>query len=169
MHEYTFDSTNILKSALRDSYLARVYTTRTTNQAPFVRSQTTLEHGPSGTQAVIDWQTRTFQIGSGVGETTQTRAVDGLKRKTAFSATRYWRWGDGEEYKVKYSDATWTLNSASGTLLASLSSATEHLIRQHLNSLPVLRIARSVQDETQRQFIILLLLYSETKRLERQN
>ncbi|KAF7304075.1 hypothetical protein MIND_00639000 [Mycena indigotica] len=165
MHEYTFDSAHILQNALRDTYLARVYTTRTTSEAPFSRQQTVLEHQPTSTEAVIDWQAKTFRIGTGAGT---TKSVDSLKRSPTFSTSRYWRWGTGEEYKVKYSDGSWTVSSSTGALIASLSSATEHIIRQNLNSLPVLRLARTVADETQRQFLILLLLYSETRRIERQ-
>ncbi|KAF7300087.1 hypothetical protein MKEN_01331800 [Mycena kentingensis (nom. inval.)] len=188
MREYTFDSAHILRSALRDTYLARVYTTRTVSTGSFQRSTTTLEHATNGSAAVIDWTGKSFQVGA------DTAYVETLKRKAnAFSGyvplasralsasavagtlsdahrldrTRYWRWGNGDEYRVKYSDNMWTVSSQSGTLLASLSSATAHIVRQDLNSLPVLRISPAVADETQRQFIILIMLYSETKRIER--
>ncbi|KAF7324198.1 hypothetical protein MKEN_00642800 [Mycena kentingensis (nom. inval.)] len=163
MHSYTFDSDRLLNSALRDVYLKRQYTTSTAKHGPFSRPPTLLEAAASGAKATIDWKARTFEIGGTL------QAVDGLKKKTSsFSGTRYWRWGEGEEYKVRYGDNMWIISSSdSADPIATLTSATAHVFKA--NPLPVLKIAQSLRVEEQRQFLILVLLYSETKRLDRQD
>ncbi|KAF7292117.1 hypothetical protein MIND_01238600 [Mycena indigotica] len=169
MHEYTFESERLLRTALRDVYLTRQYTTITgTAKNPHsTRPPTTLErYEPSTnelTKAVIDWKARTLQVGG------EMKGVDEVKRKTGnFTGSRYWRWGDDkEEYKVRYLDNMWIASDANNEPVASLTSATKHVFKP--NPLPVLRLSRALQSEPQRQFVILLLLYSETKRLDRQD
>lgn len=53
--------------------------------------------------------------------------------------------------------------SYSGQVLATFTSNIRRVLKD--NSLPTLSLAPSIRDEDERQFIILLLLYSETKRL----
>ncbi|KAF7320558.1 hypothetical protein HMN09_00139800 [Mycena chlorophos] len=173
MQEYTFDSPDVLRSGLRDSYLSRIFTTSTTVVSAGFRDNTTLSVEATGAEATINWRAKTFRIGTGSasgGE--QTRPVDGLKRKAGFSAARYWRWGEGEEYKVRYAAGAWVVASTSGTFLASLSSATTQILPGRPAPVPVapmLRLSRSLGDDAQRHFLVLVLLYSETRRLERMN
>ncbi|KAJ6471604.1 hypothetical protein C8R47DRAFT_1147356 [Mycena vitilis] len=161
MQAFTFDSERILKSTIQ-AVDAR-YTTTTVKHG-FARHRTTLENASGTASADINWRDRTFEIGG------KTDSIDQLKRKVSnFSLTRYWKWsGDGEEYKVKYgSNDAWTVTSLNGTVIASLISSVERSFGP--NTLPILHIARSIRDEEERQFILLVLLYSETKRLDRQD
>jgi hypothetical protein len=52
-----------------------------------------------------------------------------------------------------------------GTVLATLATRIHYFFRD--DSLPLLEISPSVTDERELQFIILILLYSETKRRDR--
>jgi hypothetical protein len=52
-----------------------------------------------------------------------------------------------------------------GTVLAMLTTRIHHLF--HDDSLPLLKISPSVTDDRELQFILLILLYSETKRRDR--
>ncbi|KAJ6471603.1 hypothetical protein C8R47DRAFT_745302 [Mycena vitilis] len=159
MQTFTFDSERILKCTIQaadDSY------TIVTVKHGSTRHHTTLKNSSGRACATINWHNRTFEIGG------DTNSVDQLKRKAShFSLTRYWRWsGDGEEYRVKYgSNDAWTVTSSNGAVIASLTSSVEH--PSGFTTLPVLHIARNIHDETERQFLLLVLLYSEAKRLDR--
>ncbi|KAJ6540392.1 hypothetical protein B0H19DRAFT_1175580 [Mycena capillaripes] len=162
MQTFTFDSERILKSTIRDDRSTR-YTTNTVKQT-LLRHTTTLEDSSGGACATINWRDRTFEIGG------RTDSIDQLKRKVSnFSLTRYWRWSDGEEYKVKYSEADnkWTVTVDTGEVVAEFASSILRTFKP--SSLPVWRIARVIGDEDERHFLLLLLLYSETRRLDRQD
>ncbi|KAJ7056090.1 hypothetical protein C8F01DRAFT_1156795 [Mycena amicta] len=165
-----FDSPKILSSTLRyadDHEIA--YTVSTAKRGRGSSKQTTalleegIAHADGQNQvAAIDWREKTFEIS---GERRRTNELQ--TKRTTFSSSRYWSWFEQDEYKVKYSaetENTWTLFSYSGQVLATLTSRIQRLLAP--NSLPVLRIASSIHDEDERRFIILVLLYSETKRLE---
>ncbi|KAJ7148090.1 hypothetical protein C8R43DRAFT_1108119 [Mycena crocata] len=160
----TFDSEKILTSALRDVDDGAVeYTTQTVKNGS--SRQTTslqLERSPGTPQAVIHWKQNCFEISG------SRRDIGELKMKRAtFSSSRYWTWFDNEEYKVKYAAETghtWTVSSYDGTVLATFTSNIHRFFNE--NSRPILRLSASISDEDEQQFIILVLLYSETKRLE---
>jgi hypothetical protein len=54
--------------------------------------------------------------------------------------------------------------SYDGTILATFTAYTRRFLRD--NSMPVLSVSESITDENEQQFLILILLYSETKRME---
>ncbi|KAJ7431602.1 hypothetical protein FB451DRAFT_1486607 [Mycena latifolia] len=159
MQAFTFDSQKILKSAIyraEDRFLQ--YITATEKQG-FTRHRTTVRDG--AVTAEIDWRDRTFQIAG------DRHGVALLKRKLSnFSETRYWKWLDGEEYKVRYSNADemWTVHVSTGVLVAELSS-----YGHKPKVLPVLRISEDIRESDERRFLLLVLLYSETKRLDRED
>ncbi|KAJ6529332.1 hypothetical protein B0H19DRAFT_531593 [Mycena capillaripes] len=158
----TFDSPKILKSALRCVDDRDVKYTTTTVRAHSSRQTTSLDGAPGTPNAVIDWKRGTFEI-SGA----RRHMADLKTKRVTFSSSRYWSWFDCEEYKVKYAaveDNTWTVFSYSGTVLATFTSKIRRMFND--NALPVLRISSAIRDEDERLFIILVLLYSETKRLE---
>lgn len=61
---------------------------------------------------------------------------------------------------------TFQVTASTGEVVAEFTSTVERALRSNL--FPVWRIARDVRDE-ERQFLLLILLYSETKRLERED
>ncbi|KAJ6599747.1 hypothetical protein DFH09DRAFT_1128725 [Mycena vulgaris] len=157
---FTFDSAKILRSTLRSAdERPLTYTTSTvTATAPDESPRTALAGADGTPNAVIDWRHNTFSIGN------STRHVSELRQKrTMFSSSRYWSWFDCEECKVKRQGNMWTVFSYSGGVLATF---TPNINRGSRKSLPILTLAASVRDEEERRFIILVLLYSETKRLE---
>ncbi|KAJ7639951.1 hypothetical protein DFH06DRAFT_1137963 [Mycena polygramma] len=69
---------------------------------------------------------------------------------------------------IKYgSNDTWTVTSPNGAVVTSLTSSVEHT--SGLTTLPVLHMARNIHEEPERQFLLLVLLYSEAKRLDRKD
>ncbi|KAJ7683465.1 hypothetical protein B0H17DRAFT_1205162 [Mycena rosella] len=156
----TFDSAKILKTTLRaadDDERPLEYAT-TTASSGSGRQSTSLVGAQGSRDAVIDWKQKTFSVAD------STRPIRELRKKRAtFSSSRYWSWFDCEECKVKYQDNAWTVFSYSGSVLAVFTPNTH---RGGRKALPVLRLASSVCDEEERRFIILVLLYSETKRQE---
>ncbi|KAJ7106239.1 hypothetical protein C8R44DRAFT_987381 [Mycena epipterygia] len=161
---FTFDSAKILSSTIRSREERPIEYTTTTVKKKTGPSQhsTALEGAPGTPDALIDWKRNTFAIAG------STRYISELRTKRAtFSSSRFWSWFDCEEYKVKYEseqDNTWTMFSYSGSVLATFTSNIQRVF--HKNSLPVLCMSPSVRDEDERRFIILVLLYSETKRLQ---
>ncbi|KAJ7085152.1 hypothetical protein B0H15DRAFT_988663 [Mycena belliarum] len=157
MQSYGFDSPKILKgtvSRVEDGFLQ--YITSTTKSG-FARQRTVVQDGSA--TAEIDWRERAFVI-----EGTRT-PVDQLKRKVSnFTETRYWRWQHGEEYKARYSNADemWTVTASTGEVVAELGS---YISRP--KTLPILRLAESLRSASERRFLLLVLLYSEAKRLDR--
>jgi len=158
---FTFDSAKILNSALRSAHERSVAYTITTEKIGSSRRTTALK-GPDGAApAIIDWKRKTFEISGSRRDMADLRTTRGT-----FSSSHYWSWFDCEEYKVKYAsevDNSWTVYSYSGQVLATFTSNIRRVLKD--NSLPTLSLAPSIRDEDERQFIILLLLYSETKRL----
>ncbi|KAJ7182474.1 hypothetical protein C8R43DRAFT_1116116 [Mycena crocata] len=167
MQSLTFESDKILKSAIRDSNDRTLrYNTNTTKQG-FSRHRTTLEAASTSRSTgatTIDWRQRTFEIAG------KTHSIDLLKRKLSkFSEKRYWKWCDDDEYKVKFATSSnnWSVTNLAGDVIAELDPYTEHTFKP--SSPAVIRLARDIRDEEERRFIVLVLLYSETKRLDRQD
>ncbi|KAJ7100766.1 hypothetical protein B0H15DRAFT_796467 [Mycena belliarum] len=159
---FTFESAKILSTTLLSRDLASVKYTTSTVRKGSSRQSTSLVGAPGSPDTEIDWKRNTFTISG------ETRHVGELRKKRAtFSSSRYWSWFDCEEYRVKYDselENTWTVSSYSGTVLATFSSNIHRVF--HGNSLPALNLSSSIHDEDERRFIILVLLYSEIKRLE---
>ncbi|KAK6967096.1 hypothetical protein R3P38DRAFT_837317 [Favolaschia claudopus] len=173
MDSFTFDSERITKSAILSARGNRsVHYTSNTSKNLFARQCTTVEDATGTIRGAIDWKERTFEI---MGEGGKKESVDLLKRKdpsqTFATSTRFWRWSSqGEEYKVRYSNSTstWIVTVLStGELVSELTSTIERVFKS--NTLPTWNISRDVRNETERLFILMVLLYSETKRLDRQD
>nr|GAT55712.1 predicted protein [Mycena chlorophos]GAT55713.1 predicted protein [Mycena chlorophos] len=170
-----FSSPKILSSTLLHSDDKEVAYTVNTVRVGRQKATTTLleyvdtaEGGAHGQQVqvgTIDWRAKTFEVGLGGGE--RRKVHDLYTKRGTFSSSRYWSWFDQDEYKVKYSaeaEHTWTLFSYSGQAIATLTSRVQRIIGA--SSLPTIRILSNIQTDDERRFIILVLLYSETKRLE---
>ncbi|KAJ6599749.1 hypothetical protein DFH09DRAFT_626127 [Mycena vulgaris] len=161
MDTFTFDSPKILNTTLRPDAGSPAYTI-TTFKKGSSRQRTSVEGAPGMPDAVIEWKDGAFTIGDATRDIAELR-----KKRATFSASRYWTWFDCEEYRVKYEskgEHTWTVFSYSGTVLATFRSNIHRVF--HENVLPVLCMLASIRDEEERRFIILVLVYSETKRLE---
>ncbi|KAJ7894317.1 hypothetical protein B0H14DRAFT_2683937 [Mycena olivaceomarginata] len=165
---FTFDCPKILKSNIHCEDDLE-YTTSTVNK-PSSRSRQTTSllaprppGTPNGPAAIIDWAQGTFEVAG------RTRRIDELcAKRGTFSSSRYWTWLTAEEYRVKYEAETahtWTVYAYDGTVLATLTTRIHYFF--HDDSLPLLEISPSVTDDRELQFIILILLYSETKRRDR--
>ncbi|KAJ7448686.1 hypothetical protein B0H11DRAFT_340636 [Mycena galericulata] len=164
MPSYTFDSENILRSGIRGKDRSLQYRTNTVKHY-FSRDHTTIEDASGHTRGTINWQERrSFQISERRNE------IPSLKRKlSTFSWTRYWKRTEGEEYQVKYSSVenTWTVKTSTGETIGELHSRVERLFKA--NSTPTLFIGGDIRDEDEQLFILMVLLYSETRRLDRDN
>ncbi|KAJ7431601.1 hypothetical protein FB451DRAFT_1486601 [Mycena latifolia] len=152
---YNFDQRDILNSFVRAAHDHSVQYITSTDRR---RQRTTLA-GKSGSDAVIDWEGASFEIAG------CRRAIGALKRRTSsLSSSRYWTFSLLEEFKVRYDDGAWTVATSNGAQIASMSS---HVARVFRDSTPaVLRFSPELRDEDERRFIILVLLYSETRRLD---
>ncbi|CAK5272510.1 unnamed protein product [Mycena citricolor] len=162
----TFDSAQILQTIVRDAQDQQVeynvQTTTANGRGVDKKRWMTFVEVEGVATAAIDWREKTFEISG-------TRcALSKMRRKrSAFASSRYWTWFDCEEYKVKYEAEavnTWTVYSYTGSVLATFSASTSRLFRGKTN--PILTLSSSVSDEEERQFILLVLLYSETRRME---
>ncbi|KAJ7636675.1 hypothetical protein FB45DRAFT_907074 [Roridomyces roridus] len=168
---FTFDTHNILDGSLRsvpDQSVA--YSIRTEETGPGSsreRRRTILQlQGGAGAPACIDWKQKTFEIS---GVTRNISEVRTSRGRFKFSPSHHWSWFDCEEYKLKYGaevEHSWTVYSYSGETLATFTSNVRHL--HNKKALPVLSICPSIRDEEERRFIILVLLYSETKRHQKE-
>ncbi|KAK7046995.1 hypothetical protein R3P38DRAFT_2877545 [Favolaschia claudopus] len=164
---FIFDSSRILNTTMNcgddpdldlDSEPSSThYSTCTVQQSRSSRQTTSLEERPPRAgpyaKAVIDWKKHTFQIAGATQRIEQLR-----KKRAAFSSSRYWSWFPEEEYRVKFGaemENTWSVYSYDGSVLATFNS-----------NMPILQLSPNVTDDHERQFLILILLYSETKRLE---
>ncbi|KAJ7307654.1 hypothetical protein DFH08DRAFT_492973 [Mycena albidolilacea] len=160
MQSFAFDSERITKSSIQSTETHSRYTTRTVKHV-LSRHCTILEDSTGTVCGTIDWRERTLELGG------KKASIEQLKRKVSnFSMTRYWKWVDGDEYKVKYAENMWIVTASMGEVVAEFTSTVERALRSNL--FPVWRIARDVRDE-ERQFLLLILLYSETKRLDRED
>ncbi|KAF8217481.1 hypothetical protein K438DRAFT_1952370 [Mycena galopus ATCC 62051] len=157
-----FDSPKVLNSNIRYEDADVNYTIRTAQPNPSLRQITSLEGPPGRPKAMIDWKSRAFEIRGA------KRFIEQLcTKRGTFSSSRYWSWFDAEEYKVKWEaeiEHTWTIHAYDGRVLASFTPKTRRLF--HANTMPMLKISPSITDEDEEEFIILILLYSETKRME---
>ncbi|KAJ7869793.1 hypothetical protein B0H13DRAFT_2350795 [Mycena leptocephala] len=153
----TFQSKEILNSHLNNGH-SNLYTT-SSDRGMLGRKVTSLDKAGflSGSAGKIHWRDKTFEIGGRHRNGRNSRALlDGLLR-------REWEWS-GYTYTVKHAHHKWTVTNSHGEV-ACLTEYKPHLLRS--NEHATLRISPEIQDEHQRAFIILVLLYSETKRQDK--
>jgi hypothetical protein len=190
--DLTFQSKDILNSHLNNGH-SNLYTT-STDRGMLGRKVTSLEMAGSlsGSTGKIHWRDKTFEIG---GKTQKWKELEGSTKWFSlyvFLETselilniltfrdREWEWS-GHTYTVKHAHHKWTVRNHSSCEsqiisfsnrqvtnshgeVACLTEYKPHLF--HDNEHATLRISPEIQDEHQRAFIILVLLYSETKRLD---
>ncbi|KAF7360681.1 hypothetical protein MVEN_00799900 [Mycena venus] len=113
----------------------------------------------SGSAGKIHWRDKTFEIG---GKTKKWRKVE--RSGGWFTSGREWEWS-GHTYTVKHAHHRWTVTD-SHEEVAHFTPYKSHLLRS--NEHASLHFTSAIQDEHQRAFIILVLLYSETKRKDKQ-
>ncbi|KAJ7729282.1 hypothetical protein B0H14DRAFT_2409779 [Mycena olivaceomarginata] len=149
----TFKSKDILNGHLHsDSGHSSPYTT-SYSSGMLRRKTTTLQTSGflSGSAGKIHWRDKTFEIG---GRTKKWKKVE------SSGGGREWEWL-GHTYIVKHSHRKWTVTNSGGEV-AHFTPYKSHLLRS--NEHASLQISAEIQDAHQRAFIILVLLYSETKR-----
>ncbi|KAJ6469254.1 hypothetical protein C8R45DRAFT_1105123 [Mycena sanguinolenta] len=158
-----FNSSKILNSRIcgeDDPHLT--YTTCTIPNRTS-RQTTSLQGSPARSKAIIDWTRHTFEVHG------RKREIEQLSSKRGtFSSSRYWSWFAADEYRVKWAsemENTWTVYSYDGSVLATFTPKIRRMF--HDNVMPVLKLSPSVVDEDEGEFIMLILLYSETKRREK--
>ncbi|KAJ7785264.1 hypothetical protein DFH07DRAFT_763862 [Mycena maculata] len=157
--ELTFKSKDILNSHLHAGH-SNPYTT-STSSGVLGRKTTTLKTGfLSGSAGKIDWRDKEFKIG---GRTKKWRKVE--SSGGWFTSGREWEWA-GYTYTVKHSHHKWTATN-SHREVAYFTPYQSHLLRSSEHA--SLYISPEIQDEHQRVFLILVLLYSETKRQDKQH
>ncbi|CAK5282129.1 unnamed protein product [Mycena citricolor] len=151
LQEFTFEAESILEGAIRNAEdRARRYTLETSKS----------EH------ARADDDSRKSRAPLCVVLSPRWRSVERVPvQREILEVAR------GEEYQLKYSNSAdaWTVrrvSDANGTVLAELKSSISPIFGQ--TSLPLLRISPTVRSEEERLFFLLVLVYSETKRLDRQ-
>ncbi|KAJ7869792.1 hypothetical protein B0H13DRAFT_2350794 [Mycena leptocephala] len=156
--DLTFQSKDILNSHLNNGH-SNLYTT-STDRGMLGRKVTSLEMAGSlsGSTGKIHWRDKTFELG---GKTQKWKELEGSTKW--FSLDREWEWS-GYTYTVKHAHHKWTVTNSHGEV-ACLTEYKPHLF--HDSEHATLRISPEIRDEHQRAFIILVLLYSETKRLDR--
>ncbi|KAJ7218407.1 hypothetical protein GGX14DRAFT_560749 [Mycena pura] len=157
----TFTSKKILESALVSPEGAVHYTTQTTHGLLALEPKATTITAASGVVGVINWHDKVFVL-NGV-----QRAWGDLKSKPGglFSSEREWNWGD-RPYTLKYHGhphkelrATPNFNGA-GTVRFTPYQA--HLL--HTNEPAVIHLPSKMQDETERMFLLMVILQTETRR-----
>ncbi|KAJ6562610.1 hypothetical protein B0H19DRAFT_1145141 [Mycena capillaripes] len=155
----TFKSKDILNSHLHANH-SNPYTTSSSGGI-LGRKTTTLKTSGflSGSAGKINWRDKTFEIG---GKTKKWRKIEGSAGW--FTSGREWEWS-GHTYTVKHSRHKWTVTNSHGEV-ARFTPYKSHLLRP--SEYASLQISPEIHDEHQRAFIILVLLYSETKRQDKQ-
>ncbi|KAF7362802.1 hypothetical protein MVEN_00630000 [Mycena venus] len=115
----------------------------------------------SGQEGIIDWREKTIRIGQ------NERPVAYLKqhRGGMFSSKRQWSWTD-IAYTVKYEDnRDWTATPISESVeVARLRSRNEHLFRS--SDPAIVWFSEDIPNDTEKMFLLLVLLYSEVRRLD---
>ncbi|KAJ7645067.1 hypothetical protein DFH06DRAFT_1212307 [Mycena polygramma] len=156
--DLTFKSKDILNSHMHAGH-SNAYITSSSSGILGRKTTTLKTHGfLSGSAGKIHWRHKTFEIG---GKTKKWRKVE--SSAGWFTSGREWEWS-GHTYTVKHSHHTWTATNAH-VEVARLTPHKSHLLRASEHAF--LQISPEIQDEHQRAFIILVLLYSETKRLDK--
>lgn len=165
MPNFTFSKQDILNTDLHHDPAGRSTSYRIDTTTGF-RGRKTTTLVPTGRSsshripAAIHWRERTFEMG-GVKHDWST-----LKHNTGgiFSSSREWRWSR-KSYTVKFHHAIWTasLTSSPHTTRATFSPYKSHWFSP--NESGQISIPVDVSDEDT-AFLILVMIYSETKRLD---
>ncbi|KAJ7247071.1 hypothetical protein C8J57DRAFT_1475969 [Mycena rebaudengoi] len=145
----TFNSENILDSHL---YSGRPHAYTTTTYGNHGLETTKLMSGfPSPMAGEINWRDTSFEIGGRYKKLTPPQGSS--------SSPRYWTWG-GDVYTVQYSsNKGWTANTPRGEVANYTRIVTPP-------QLAAIWISPEIVDQHEIVFLILVILYSETKRLE---
>ncbi|KAJ6603266.1 hypothetical protein DFH09DRAFT_1124094 [Mycena vulgaris] len=158
----TFENKDVLASPIVDAANTVHYMTTTTRG--FVRRKITTVMAASNLVGLIDWREKTFTI-NGV-----QRKWEDMKTRSGgvFSSEREWSWTPDRPFKFKY-------NHSQTELLATptsgdVSSAVRFTVRkEHLFHAPkpaVIQFPPDLRDETERMYLLLVILKTETQRQE---
>ncbi|KAJ6570814.1 hypothetical protein DFH09DRAFT_1277469 [Mycena vulgaris] len=153
--DLTFKSKDVLNSHLHDVGHSNPYTTSSSDRKTTLKTAGFL----SGSAGKIHWRDKSFEIG---GWTKKWRKVE--SSAGWFTSGREWEWS-GYTYTVKHSRNQWTATNSQGEV-ARFTPHKFHLLRSSDHAF--LHISSHIQDEHQRAFLILVMLYSETKRQKKQ-
>ncbi|CAK5275078.1 unnamed protein product [Mycena citricolor] len=163
--DFPFDSSNVLLSVIRHiTDHSRRYGIQTYYSEEYgLPMETTIENRVGTICGVIDWEKKSFRIGSKI------EWMDTMRRKAGiFSSAYFWRWLEGEEFRVQYHNSGdyWTTTNAKGEIIAELKLSTLSPLYGdgEAKTLPVLRISQMIWNEDERLFLLLILLYSEARR-----
>ncbi|KAJ7445104.1 hypothetical protein FB451DRAFT_1568233 [Mycena latifolia] len=158
--DLTFKSKDILNNHLHDTrqFHSNPYTTSSSSD----RKTTTLKTAGflSSSAGKIHWRDKSFEIG---GRTKKWRKVE--SSAGWFTSGREWEWS-GHTYTVKHSHNKWTATNSQGSTVAHFAPHKFYLFSSSEHA--SLNISPEIQDEHQRAFLILVMLYSETKRQDKQ-
>ncbi|KAJ7089995.1 hypothetical protein C8R44DRAFT_818380 [Mycena epipterygia] len=156
MTEFTFEARDILNSQL----LCGNSTAYTTNTSLGIlgKTPTTLTGPGLGTAGKINWGRPSFEIG---GQKYNCWKMWRPRVWLSMHHARNWTWG-GQTYAVRLSEE-WTMTTPQGEV-ARFRPHKFHLLGESEHA--VLQISPAVEDEQLRVFIILVMLWSETKRKE---
>ncbi|KAK7017172.1 hypothetical protein R3P38DRAFT_1318294 [Favolaschia claudopus] len=164
----TFASKKLLETSLIGPDNMVHYTTSTTKSSCSGRKLSTVT-AASGVVGVINWRDKTFSLNGVV------RKWDEIKRKSAGAgmchSDREWNWGP-RPFNLKYHG-----NCSSKELLATPLNGTpadtvrftthrQHLL--HDNERAVLYFPYHMQDELERMFLLLVVLYMDVKRQDQE-
>jgi len=171
--EVAFDNkTNVLAAKLRTTIDHSAIYSITTDESLWRRSYTYLRDtcpvlgGEPTIVGVINWRRKTFEI-NGV-----RKKVDDIRRKPKGfgNKSRFWKWADDrEEYEVvHFEDGGWQALCTSSDIVEATFSVPyrTHLFKKTKPLVMNLTREALARDEI---FLILALIYCETKRQEKMN
>ncbi|KAJ7292169.1 hypothetical protein C8J57DRAFT_1458668, partial [Mycena rebaudengoi] len=155
--DLTFNSKDFLNSHLTSGH-SNAYTTSTSRGMRGLKITQLASGFFPGTAGRIDWRDKSFEI---AGRTQKIKRIS--SSGGWFSLSRDWKWG-AHTYTLKYSRKGWTAKTSMGEV-AHYNSYKPHLFRSSDHA--AIQISPAIQDQHEIVFLILVMLYSETKRLER--
>ncbi|KAF8816006.1 hypothetical protein BYT27DRAFT_6483652 [Phlegmacium glaucopus] len=169
--EAIFDNhANLLNTRLQSSHDNSIIYAISTSQTLWGRKYTYLRDANPAlgeaptTVGTIDWKKKTFEIQG------QRKSIKNIKRipKGSSKGSRFWRWSDDrEEYEIVYKKRMWKglLSAKNNDAEATLSVPFRSQLFGKTKPM-VLNLSRTAlaKDEV---FLILVLIYSQTKRRDR--
>ncbi|KAJ7617242.1 hypothetical protein FB45DRAFT_933719 [Roridomyces roridus] len=129
----------------------------------FQRKPTFITHRPSGLRGVINWNDRTFTVG------TEQHTWEEIQRPKGgvFSLAKEWCWS-GPTYLAEQKKGQWFMSHSWGNdaPVAVLTKAKERIIG---TSEPAeLILSDDIEDEVERMFAVLVLVYSQADESDRE-